>query len=41
MLNPEPVSPFDVFLERRKAIVEIVEILRVAKGEKRSDVLSD
>ena len=42
--NPEPVSPFfDVFLlgEGEEAIVEIVEILRVMKGEKRSDVLSE
>ncbi len=42
--NPEPVSPFfDVFLlgEGEEAIVEIMEILRVMKGEKRSDVLSE
>ena len=34
---------FDVFLlgEGEEAIVEIVEILRVMKGEKRSDVLSE
>ncbi len=42
--NPEPVSPFfDVFLlgEGEEAIVEIVEILKAMKGEKRSDVLSE
>ena len=42
--NPEPVSPiFDVFLlgEGEEAIVEIMELLRVMKGEKRSDVLSE
>ena len=42
--NPEPLSPFfDVFLlgEGEEAIVEMVEVLKAMRGEKREKVLSE